>query len=93
MDPYFRRLEKYSEGAEGGRGVDGPVGILRAPRISPVAEAWLEAAVQAGRTQLTIAKGRRASAWVAYVLPIERGLRLKVMTRTTVTNLVLRVSA
>ena len=104
VEPYFRRLERYSEGAAGGRGVDGPVGVLRAPRISPVAEAWLEAAVQAGhrqvedynsgemegaaRTQLTIANGRRASAWVAYVRPIERSARLKVMTRTTVTNLV-----
>lgn len=106
VEPYFRRLENYSEGEKGGRGAGGPVGVLRAPEINAIAEAWLEAAGQAGypiiddynagdtvgvgaaRAQLTIFEGRRSSAWVAYVRPIEQSPLLKVMTRSIVTNLV-----
>lgn len=104
VEPYYRRLENYSEGGAGGRGVGGPVGVLKAPRVNATAEAWLEAAVQAGYPlvddynvgdmvgaaygQLAIFEGRRSSAWVAYVRPIENNPLLTVITRAMVTNLV-----
>lgn len=40
VEPYYRRLENYSEGGGGGRGVGGPVGVARAPRINAIASLY-----------------------------------------------------
>jgi choline dehydrogenase len=40
VEPYYCRLENYSEGGGGGRGVGGPVGVPRAPRINAIASLY-----------------------------------------------------
>ena len=44
--PYYRKLEDYEGGQEGYHGTDGPVRVSRHPadQISPVSNAWVEAA-------------------------------------------------
>ena len=37
VEPHYCRLENYSEGGGGARGVGGPVGVLRALRINAIA--------------------------------------------------------
>src|SRR5450631_2454912 len=83
--PYFRRMERWQEGANAYRGADGPLGVQYCRYDDPLNAAFIEAARQAGhastddynaqqqqgigRLQLTTTNGRRMSAARAYLRP------------------------
>ncbi|MBB4689564.1 GMC family oxidoreductase [Amycolatopsis jiangsuensis] len=48
VEPYFRKLENYEGGPDGGRGVGGPLNVQPLPDPQPVVKAFVEAAQQAG---------------------------------------------
>ena len=87
--PYFQRLEDWHDGGHGGdagwRGSGGPVRVTRAGRLHPLANAFLQAGIEAGYPATadcnghqqegfgpfdrTIWRGRRWSAARAYLRP------------------------
>ncbi|WP_199193188.1 alpha/beta fold hydrolase [Blastopirellula marina] len=46
--PYFKKMENYGGGASRYRGTDGPLEINRVPNPTPVAEAFVQAAIEFG---------------------------------------------
>ncbi|MFB8007104.1 GMC family oxidoreductase [Nocardia sp. NPDC056000] len=96
VEPYFRRLEHFEGGPDGGRGVDGPLWVQRNPGPNALVKAWVEAAGQYGLpfnedynsgditgvsyTQHTIRDHRRQSTWVGYGQPIAGNPNLTVVT-------------
>jgi len=104
VEPYFRKLEDFDGGPEGGRGVGGPMHVQRHPSPDALVRAWVAAAQQAGHpfnddynsgssdgvsyTQHTIRDGRRATSWVEYVRPVAQHPNLTVLTDATVARLV-----
>ncbi|MCQ4122329.1 GMC family oxidoreductase [Rhodococcus tibetensis] len=103
VEPYFRKLEDFEGGTDGGRGIGGPLHIQRNPAVNELTKCWVEAAEQAGfpynadynsgssegvsYTQHTIKDGRRFTSWVGYVRPIEDHPNLTVITETLVSEL------
>ncbi|MFM2371568.1 MAG: hypothetical protein RIS85_1290 [Pseudomonadota bacterium] len=95
--PYFRKLEDYRPSAHPLHGRGGPIAITRAAQDHPFARAFIEAGVQAGyppcedlngatrdgfgAVDLTIGKGRRASAAAAYLRPVSKRANLTVLTQ------------
>jgi choline dehydrogenase len=83
--PYFRRAERYAEGADAYRGGDGRLATRRGRLRNPLYHAWLAAGGQAGypatddvngfqqegfgRLDMTVERGRRCSAALAYLRP------------------------
>jgi 4-pyridoxate dehydrogenase len=83
--PYFRRQETWEGGASSERGGDGPTGVQRCKYEDPLIAAYGEATKAAGypwtddyntarqdgfsRLQMSIRKGARCSASVAYLRP------------------------
>jgi 4-pyridoxate dehydrogenase len=102
--PYFRRSERWEDGANEFRGGDGPVAVQRSKFIDPLNGAWLEAARLAGyphtddyngehadgfgHGQNAIANGRRSSAAVAYLRPALKRANLRLMTGWHATGVV-----
>ena len=94
--PYFKRQETWEGGADAHRGGDGPVGTQFCSYRDPLVEAfaaagrddghgWTEdynGAVQEGfgRLQMSIRKGRRASAASAYLHPSKKRSNLTIAT-------------
>ncbi len=87
--PYFQKLESVQDGGDL-RGCDGPLKITRGPETNPLYHAFVEAAHEAGYPkstnmnerqhegfgpmEMTVAKGKRCSAAVAYLRPaVARG--------------------
>lgn len=84
--PYFRRSETYEEGADDYHGNQGPLYVSQAPIDNPVAQAFIDAGVEAGHPlnndfngehqegvgpyQRTIKDGERASASFSYLHPV-----------------------
>lgn len=101
--PYFKRMETCLEGADDWRGGSGPLVLERGPSASPLFEAFLEAAQQAGyvltddvngyrqegfaRFDRNIHRGRRLSASRAYLHPVMRRPNLEVVTRAFATGI------
>jgi 4-pyridoxate dehydrogenase len=88
--PYFRRMERWERGGSAWRGGDGPLGVQFCRYEDPLNAAFKDAAREAGhawtddynagrqqgfgRLQMTIQRGRRASAARAYLRPaVARG--------------------
>jgi 4-pyridoxate dehydrogenase len=102
--PYFKRSERWERGTNEVRGGDGPLGVTEVKLADPLTEAWLAAASTHGyrynaepasgdiegfsRTQLTISRGRRASAAAAYLRPALRRRNLHVRTGVRVMRIV-----
>ncbi len=98
---YFRRQENWEGGADAWRGAGGPLNVQFCKYRDPLVEAFGEAGRQAGhawtddynaaqpdgfgRLQMTIRRGRRASAASAYLRPALRrdGLSVAVNTQAT----------
>ena len=93
--PYFKRIESWEGGETRLRGGSGPMAVEYAKTDDPIEPALLEAAracgypmtadynadsVGFGRTQFSIAKGRRASTARAYLLPVRNRPNLTVLT-------------
>lgn len=101
MLPYFKRQENWEEGANAWRGAGGPLNVQFCKYQDPLVEAFGEAGREAGhpwtddynaahqdgfgRLQMTIRRGRRASAASAYLRPAlsRRGLSVIVNTQAT----------
>lgn len=101
--PYFKRLEDCPFGDSAVRGVGGPIGVteLKPDRIS---EAFLEACVQAGYPrasdynsrsaegaaplQLSVRKGIRSSAGLAYLAPVRKRPNLHIVTNAVAEGII-----
>ena len=86
--PYFRKLETFAGGADAYRGGDGPLHVSPARIQNPLDQAFLDAALQAGYgytedcngyrqqgfglSDKNTYRGRRWSAWEAYLRPAMR---------------------
>src|SRR6185312_2690893 len=86
--PYFRRAETHAEGSNIYRGGEGPLHTTYGPLRNPLYHAWIKAGIQAGypatedingfqqegfgRMDMTVRRGRRASAASAYLRSAKR---------------------
>ena len=103
--PYFKRIERFEDGASPLRGGDGPLDVVRVGLRHPLAEAFISAARQAGQIvnpdyngaeqdgfgyyQVNQRQGRRWSAADAYLRPVLSRPNLCVRTEAHVLSLVL----
>ena len=94
--PYFKRCETFEDGENAWRGGSGPLGVTWAKTPDPLFPALIAAGQAAGfpatddynghrqegfgRSQMTIWKGRRSSAAVAFLRPAMRRRNLTVVT-------------
>lgn len=94
--PYFRKLENFAPAQNEFHGQEGPIAVTRADQTHPFANAFVNAGQQAGYpycedfngaaregfgpVDLTIARGRRASASRAYLAPVRGRANLEVLT-------------
>ncbi len=101
--PYFRRAESRAEGGDAYRGDEGPLSTAYGPLANPLYRAWIEAGRQAGygvtedvngfrqegfgRMDMTVRKGERCSAAVAYLHPIRRRKNLEIRTGAMATGI------
>ncbi len=96
VEPYFRRIENYAQAGDG-RGDSGPLHVTQVRERFPMADAFLEAAVQDGGRivddynldqtgfgyyQVNQYRGRRWSPYDAYLAPARKRANLSVMTHT-----------
>lgn len=95
--PYFKRQENWQDGESKYRGGSGPLTTQNCRYEDPLVEAYMSAAQEAGYPrvtdyngatqegigpwQMTIRKGRRCSAAVAYLRPALRRSNLTVVTK------------
>ncbi len=102
--PYFRRAQSHESGADAYRGADGPLGVRTGSLDNPLYEVWREAGRQAGypitqdmnghqqeglaRMDMTVRKGRRCSAAVAYLRPAMTRPNLHVVAKAMTTRVV-----
>lgn len=103
--PYFRKLERFEQGADSYRGAEGPVPVTRRVRTDRLGEAWLEAGRQAGyavsddvngfrqeglsRLDMNVARGLRWSTARAYLRPARGRPNLTILDRTIVHRVVI----
>jgi 4-pyridoxate dehydrogenase len=103
--PYFRRQESWEGGADQYRGGDGPLSTRRTNFSDPIVEAFAAAGAAAGyrwtddfngrqqegftARQVTIRKGRRCSAAVAYLRPVLARQSLHVETGVLVNRVLI----
>jgi len=101
--PYFRRAETRAQGGDAYRGGEGPLHTTYGRLHNPLYHAWIEAGTQAGypatkdingfqqegfgRMDMTVVRGRRASAANAYLRPAKRP-NLAVRTHAIATRVV-----
>jgi choline dehydrogenase-like flavoprotein len=102
--PYFRKAEDNQRGANEFHGAGGPLAVSDLCDRHPLAEAYVEAAVQcgyprnddfngsvqegAGYYQTTMRNGVRSSAAGAYLKPARRSANLKVVSEALATRIV-----
>ena len=105
--PYFRKAEDNERGADQFHGVGGPLAVSDLCDRHPLAEAFVEAAVQcgyprnddfnaslqegAGYYQTTMRNGLRSSTAAAYLKPASRRANLKVVSKALATRIVFEV--
>ena len=105
VEPYFRKVERFEIG-DGTRGHDGPMRLSRVQERFPIAEAFLEAALQDGQVlnrdyngdrqegfgyyQVTQHRGRRWGVYEGYLQPARQRKNLSVETGAHVLRLELR---
>ena len=93
--PYFRRSERRRSGGDDYRGGDGPLRVTTGAAVNPLARAFLAAGIEAGyaatadmngyrqegfgRMDMTVHRGRRWSAAMAYLRPARRRPNLRVV--------------
>jgi choline dehydrogenase len=93
--PYFRKAEDNERGADEWHGAGGPLGVSDLRDRHPLAEAWVDAAVESGHPrnadfngaeqegaglyQTTMRRGVRSSAAAAYLAPVRHRANLQVV--------------
>jgi choline dehydrogenase len=106
--PWFRKSERFGRGADAFHGGDGPLAVNEPPYRDALADAFVDAAVQAGwprnadfngpslegagHYHLNIARGRRASTATAFLQPARKRPNLTVRTGVLVDSIVLEGS-
>jgi choline dehydrogenase len=101
--PFFKKSEDFEDGPSEYHGTGGPLPVTRIHNPNPATVAWIEACAEyglplnddfnganilgAGLTQLTARNGRRASAWISFVLPVLDSPLLTVITGAHVRRL------
>ncbi len=104
--PYFKKSENQQHGADDFHGVEGPLTVTDATESNPISDAVVEAGVQAGLPrnpdpngasqegigyyQLTVRKGKRVSAAIAYLRPAMKRQNLVVETHALANHIVFR---
>ena len=73
--PYFKRLERFEQGADDYRGGDGPVGVRREELLGPLEQAFLEAGAQAGHPWTDDVNGRQQEGFSRFDMNIDGGVR------------------
>jgi choline dehydrogenase len=102
--PYFKRAERRAEGGDEYRGGDGQLDTCYGSLKNPLNQAWLDAARQAGyaltddvngfrqegfgRMDMTVRKGERCSAAMAYLRPAMKRPNCQVVTQALATRIV-----
>jgi len=102
--PYFKRAERRDEGGDEYRGGEGPLDTCYGTLANPLNQAWLDAAQQAGyaltsdvngfrqegfgRMDMTVRKGERCSAAMAYLRPAMKRANVQVITQALATRIV-----
>jgi choline dehydrogenase len=100
--PYFKKIENYERGASDYRGTGGSINVIDTPSSNPLTAAFIEAGVELGWShnddyngaiqegfgllQSTIHQGKRDSAAVGYLHPVENRPNLTVWTDALVTR-------
>lgn len=100
--PYFRKSESRAVGGDAYRGDSGPLHVITGRCSNPLYRAFIEAGRQAGYPvtedvngyqqeglgpfDMTVHKGRRWSAAMAYLRPAMKRPNLRVLSRTLVTR-------
>jgi choline dehydrogenase/4-pyridoxate dehydrogenase len=103
--PYFKRMERWEDGATAWRGGDGPLAVQRCRYEDPLNDAFRQAATAAGhpwtddyngenqsgfgQLQMTIAGGKRMSAARAYLRPALARGNVEVRVNAHVTRVLL----
>jgi choline dehydrogenase len=103
--PYFRKMETFSGGADTWRGGEGPLHVRAPEASSPLYQAFLQAADQAGHTlrdntngaeqegfsvmDQTIHEGRRESSATAYLHPVRGRPNLTVLAKCLTRRIVM----
>lgn len=101
--PFFKRSESAKHGDDTYRGRSGPFKVSQAPLDHPVAQGWIEAAVEAGHSfnedlngaesvgvgapDQAVFEGRRTSSSSAYLRPVASRTNLTVLTNAMVEKL------
>jgi len=101
--PWFRRAELNSRGANTFHGADGPMPVTDPPDRHPLADAFVNAAIEAGHPrnddfngaqqegagyyQINTRRGVRASTATAFLAPARRRANLTVLTHANATRL------
>jgi 4-pyridoxate dehydrogenase len=107
--PYFKKLETWQGGESAVRGGSGPISVEFTRTTDPVFDAMRVAAESAGfpvtddyngaapvgfgRSQLSIHRGRRSSAWRGYVRPIRNRANLTIHTHALAHRIILNGTA
>ena len=103
--PYFKRSENHQGGADEYHGVGGPLDVTEQVETHPLCDALIEAAKACGYPhnpdvngasqdgfgycQITVSKGRRASAAQAFLAPVRSRPNLTVLTHALTTRVLL----
>ncbi|WP_321333512.1 choline dehydrogenase [Breoghania sp.] len=103
--PYFRRMEASHGATSGWRGSDGPLHVTRGAQANPLHAAFIEAGKQAGygvtedyngarqegfgAMEMTVWKGKRWSAYDAYLKPNLSRKNLTVISRALVRRVIM----
>ncbi|MBJ7485139.1 GMC family oxidoreductase N-terminal domain-containing protein [Brevundimonas sp.] len=103
--PYFKKLESWAGGADEYHGGDGPTGVENARWKTPLADAFIAAAMETGLPRnddfngaerdgvgyvpLDTRNGRRSSTAEAYIKPNRSRPNLHIVTEALVTRIVL----
>ncbi|OAN76882.1 choline dehydrogenase [Sulfitobacter sp. EhC04] len=103
--PYFRKLESWAGGSDAFHGGDGPTGVENARWQTPLADAFIAAAMNTGLPRnddfngakrdgvgyapLDTRRGRRSSTSEAYIKPNRNRTNLHIITEALVTRILL----
>ena len=101
--PYFKRAERRASGGDDYRGAEGPLRVTTGDAANPLARAFIAAGLEAGypatedmngdrqegfgRMDMTIHRGRRWSAAMAYLRPARTRPNLRVATGARATRI------
>lgn len=102
--PYFKKAETNAATQDDFHGNDGPLSVSRSVGAAAVTDQFIAAAVEigipfnpdfngarlegVGRHQVTVGKGRRSSTARAYLAPVARSSRLRIVSGATVEKIV-----